>query len=79
MCNFSKSIGGRQRAKSAQDTIKIMMESDFSSNLTPFLTNIGGLNPRLGGRALPKKYKVTPLAQIFFSALFDPCVPAEYH
>ena len=41
--------GGGQRAKSAQGTIKILMESDFSSNLTPFLTNIGGISPSLGG------------------------------
>ena len=43
-CNFSNGWGGggAQRAKNVQGTIKILMEFDFSSNLTPFLTNIGG-------------------------------------
>ena len=31
------------------------MESDFSSTLTPFLTNIGGLSPSLGGLGLSPK------------------------
>ena len=39
---FQNRLAGGQRAKSAQGTIKILMELDFYSNLTPFLTNIGG-------------------------------------
>ena len=45
-CNFSKSIrcgGGGQQAKSAHGNIKVPIESDFSSYLTPFLPNIGGV------------------------------------
>ena len=34
--------GGWQQTKSAQGTIEIHMKSDFSSNLIPFLTKIGG-------------------------------------
>ena len=43
-CNFSKSIGG-QRVKSAQGTIKTLLKSDFSSDLTHFLAIIGGPGP----------------------------------
>ena len=45
-------------AKSAEGTIRILMESDFSSYLTLFLTNIGGsahywgLRPTLGAGGL---------------------------
>ena len=35
-------MGWGQRAKSAQGTIVILMESDFSSYLNPCLSNIGG-------------------------------------
>ena len=48
--------------KRAQGTIKILMKSDFSSDLTPFLTimgaqpNMGRLSPRLLGLALPSRY-----------------------
>ena len=58
-CNFSKPIEGAQRVKSAQDTIKILMKSDFSSDLTPFLT-INGAQPIIGGGG-GGSYKVTPL------------------
>ena len=52
-----RSGGGGQRAKSAQDTIKILMQADFSSNLAPFLTNMGlstplGGHPNIGGGGL---------------------------
>ena len=67
---FSNRLGA-QRVKSSQGTIKILMKSDFSSNLTPFLPLLGGggLSPRLGGisprlgeaQAFPKTYKVAPL------------------
>ena len=41
--NYSKSIGGGgQRAESAQGIIELLMESDFSLYLTPFLANMGG-------------------------------------
>ena len=53
--------------KSAQGAIKILMESKFSSNLTSFLSNNGGLRsswgelrPTLRAQALPKRHKVTP-------------------
>ena len=45
---FRNRLEGGGRSKSAQDTIKILMESDFSSNLTLFLTNIVG-SVRHGG------------------------------
>ena len=56
--------------KSAQSTIKILMKSDFSSDLTPFsyrYWGIGpsggmGVQPNIGGSGIPlKRYKVTPL------------------
>ena len=53
--NFSKSVGERgQRAKTAQGTINILMESIFSSKVTPFLTSVGGwglsrFSPTWGG------------------------------
>ena len=56
--------------KSAQGTIKFLMKSDFSSDLTHFLTIIGGrAQPIMGGRpkvgggaqAFPNRYKVRPL------------------
>ena len=56
--------------KSVQGTIKILMESDFPSDLTPFLASIIGAQPNnqglstiLGGgaQALPKRNKVTAL------------------
>ena len=45
-----------QGVKSAQGTIKVLLKSDFSSDLTHFHATIGGRE-----RALPKRYKVTPL------------------
>ena len=50
--------GGAQRAKSAQATIKNLIESDFLFKIDPFLTDIGGLSPSLwggGARAPPKE------------------------
>ena len=56
-CNFFKSIEGAQRTRSVQGTIKILMETDLSLYLTPFLANIGqgaqpiieGAQPNMGG------------------------------
>ena len=91
-CNFSKSIGGGggrgQRAKSAQGTTKIPIESDFSSNLTTFHANIGGgggAQPIIGGSTQhwgggglgpsQKRYKVTPLLISFFTFyIFTNCL-----
>ena len=66
MCNFSKSIGGGggQRVKSAQGTIKVMLKSDFSSDLIHFLAIIGG------GGGLPKRYKATPSADSVLQCFF---------
>ena len=65
-----------QRVKGAQDTMKILMNSkssfrfDFDSysyhhlGMTDQLTTLAGrgeAQTKIGGRALPKKYKVTPL------------------
>ena len=50
---FSKSNGGRQRTTYAQGAIKMMMESYFSSNLNPFLTNIPGAQPIMRGSVKP--------------------------
>ena len=72
-CNFFKSIGGGvkrvrrgftlQRVKSARGTIKILLKSDFSPNLTNFSIFGGGFSPTLrGARALPKRYKVSSSA-----------------
>ena len=44
--------GGTQRMKNVQGTVKILIKSDFSSDLTRFLAIIGGG----GARALPKRY-----------------------
>ena len=44
--------------KSAQGTIKILLKSDFSSDLTHFRAMIGVSG---GGGALPKRYEVTAL------------------
>ena len=71
-CNFSSRFRGwEQRAKNAQGTIKILMESDFSSNLTHLLSKLGGsahhwgrTQPTLEGLgARPKRYEVTPLSE----------------
>ena len=50
-CNFSKSIGGGGglSGRSAQGAIKVLMESDFSSNFTPFIANIGEAQSDMGG------------------------------
>ena len=56
-CSFSNRLGA-QRVKSAQGIIKMLMKSDFSPDLTPLLTIIGGgraqpiaggLSPTIGG------------------------------
>ena len=62
-CNFWKLIGGAERGKDAQGTIKILMDTDFTSDLAHFLHNIGGAQLNIGGNeALPKRYKVTPIS-----------------
>ena len=50
-CNFSKSIsgGGAQRVICAQGTIKILMKSDFSSDLNLVII-IGGLAEHWGAQ-----------------------------
>ena len=53
---FPNQFGGGQKVKSAQGTIKTLLKSDFSSDLTHFFAIIGDL----GGEP-PKRYKVTPL------------------
>ena len=56
---FPNRLGGRgQSVKSARCTIKILPKSDLSSDLTHFLATIGG------ARALPKRYKATPMSVI---------------
>ena len=68
----------------AQGTIKILVESDFSSNLTHFLTIIGGSAHHWGGgggaRALPKRYKVTPLSSsdVCFSVIHSGTYLVQY-
>ena len=55
-CNFWKMIGGAERRKYAQDTIKILMGTDFTSDLAHFLHHIGGAQLCIGGaEALPKR------------------------
>ena len=48
---------GSERGKDAQGTIKILLDTDFTSYLAHFLHNIVGaqLNIR-GAQALPKRY-----------------------
>ena len=47
---FSKSLWGPSKRKVLKvNTIKILVESDFSSNLTLYLPTLGGLIPLLGG------------------------------
>ena len=56
-CNFWKLIGGAERGKFAQGTIKIFLNTDFTSNLARFLHNIVGAQLNIGGvRALPEIY-----------------------
>ena len=70
--NIFISIWGTQMMKSAQGTIKILMNVYFSSDLNLFLTIIGGsakhgggLGSILrGGRAISNRYKVTSLSEI---------------
>ena len=61
-CNFWKLIGGAERGKDDQGTIKILMGTDFTSYLVHFLHNIGGAQLNIGGaQALSQRYKVTPM------------------
>ena len=51
-CNFRKLIGGAERGKDAQGTIKILMDTEFTSDLAHFLHNIGGAQLNIGGTEL---------------------------
>ena len=43
-------------------TIKIPIDTNFTSDLTHSLVNIGGVQLKIGGsETLPKTYKVTPM------------------
>ena len=46
--NFWKLIGGAERGKDAQGTIKILLNTDFTSDLTHFLHNIVGVQLNIG-------------------------------
>ena len=67
-CNFWNLIGGTERGKDAQgSTIKILLDTDFTSDLAHFLHNIVGAQLNIGGaQALPKRYKVTPCLKLAF-------------
>ena len=55
-------VGGAERGKFAQGTIKILLGADFTSDLTQFLHNIADVQLNIrGAPALPKRYKVTPM------------------
>ena len=61
-CNFWKLIGGAERGKDAQGTIKILLNMDFTSYLAHFLHSIVGAQLNIeGAQVLPKRYKVTPM------------------
>ena len=61
-CNFWKLIGGAERGQRAEGTIKILQETDFTSDLVHSLHNILGAQLNIeGAQALPKRYKVTPM------------------
>ena len=61
--------------RSAQGTIKVLINSGLSSELTPFLAIIGWDQPGIGGstqngdregtRALSKRCKITPLVKFY--------------
>ena len=62
-CNFWKLIGGAERGNMLKVPSKSFMETDFTSYLINFLRNIVGAQLNIGGaQALPKRYKVTPMA-----------------
>ena len=49
-------------AAHAQGTIKILLNTDFTSDLAHFLHNIVGAQLNIAGaQALPNRYKVTPM------------------
>ena len=53
-------MGGAEKGKDVQGTIKILLGTDFTSDLAHFLHNIVGAQLNIGGaQALPKRYKVT--------------------
>ena len=55
-------IGGAERGKDAQGTTKILLNTDFTSDLAHFFHSIVGGQPNVGGaQTLPKRYKVTPM------------------
>ena len=60
-CNFWELIGVVRGEK----TLKVPSQSlftDFTSDLTHFLVNIGGVQLNIGSvEALPKRYKITPM------------------
>ena len=61
MCVSSPNRLGAQIVKGAQGTSKILMNSDFSSGMTAFLTITGGgVSTTLGGSGPPKDIKVRP-------------------
>ena len=61
-CNFWKLIVGAEWGKDAQGTIKILLNTNFTSDLAHFLQNIVGAQLNIGGaQALPKRYTVTPM------------------
>ena len=61
-CNFWKLIGGAERGNDAQGAIKILLDTDFISDLAYFPHNTMGAQLNIGGaQALSKRYKVTPM------------------
>ena len=61
-CNFWKLIGGAERGKDAQGTIKILLDTDFTSDLAHFLHSIRGAQLNIGdAQALLERYEVTPM------------------
>ena len=61
-CNSWELIGGAERGKGVQGTIKILLDTDFTSDFVHFLHNIVGAQLNIGSvQALPRRYKVTPM------------------
>ena len=57
--NFWKLFEGGERGKDAQGTIKILMDTDFASDLAHFLRNIGGAQLNIGvAEALQRDIKL---------------------
>ena len=54
-CNLPKMIGGAQSDTSSQSTIKINMDTNFSSDLTYYLSYNGGAQVGIGGSQAPSK------------------------